>query len=685
MEITGLKRQYFLKMLGSVEDATDRWMFNPDVEQGIKKLGISHDAFKNRFGRLIVNHFFSGLIGTGTPGSCPVMMKLVDHLLSRRVALREVYTLCNGLRRELVERVIRVREPSLRQSFLLRIEEIHRLNFLSLLERFESAMNDDRHHRQEMSDSVKRYRLSHEMLEASHVAAAVIGEENVLAANARFKALFGLEDDLEQLHPAIIFSSITDCSHQYEDLRDDDVPGWLQSMAQEDKSCLLECVDGLSGKKRRMACAVSRFTPGTGTYLLSMIDVDGLVDNARQAMLDVDARQKEAVERVNAYLASSLAKDENGGMAPDDFEQALSAIHKASRGKEGAYPLVMLKLSGPVGEETRTSCMKMLTSSLPEDAHISRLENNLFAILLNKVKRAQLYEFASGAIGELAGKGVKANGVIVVADHQKHPKQVVALAYELMDEVESDADYSLLTNCERIMAIQIAQQESERLTSLLSRSKALETMIQYKGLPVGETNRVYRLIDRGVELDASPGYCARISSGDEVFMRFHTGEYARGYCARKELKKNRIFVQDIMPMESSPMQRQYVRVDVAGNITAKLTDIDGRVQEGEVVAISNISVSIRVPRLKHFVNGVGAELSMELPFEAGEKELNAFGFIWKAKRDRDDYTLAIGFSGNQTAGELLEAYVQSRVEAIRLEMEPVLPESNQSRSVTHRR
>ena len=78
------------------------WVEIPIVKSVFKARKISAIKFRDGYGIPIIEYFIVVIRGEKEIGNCPIMSKLVNYLLTKKITPREVFDICIGFRRALM-------------------------------------------------------------------------------------------------------------------------------------------------------------------------------------------------------------------------------------------------------------------------------------------------------------------------------------------------------------------------------------------------------------------------------------------------------------------------------------------------------------------------------------------------------------------------------------------------------
>ncbi len=114
------------------------WVEDRSVSEIFRKINLDKNYFISYFGLKILDYFILVFSGKAEIGSCPYVEKFVDYLEEHHVSVGDVFLICSGLKKSIIDFVLEDKDFTIEEKKQLfdEIYAVFDMNLAGVLNKF---------------------------------------------------------------------------------------------------------------------------------------------------------------------------------------------------------------------------------------------------------------------------------------------------------------------------------------------------------------------------------------------------------------------------------------------------------------------------------------------------------------------------------------------------------------------
>ncbi len=643
------------------EEMADRWIKDPSVTEIFKQYDIAPVKFKDNFGLSIIDYFIAVVRGEKQAGDCPIMTKLVNFLLAKHIVPKEVFLICMGFRRELIDQLFMFECEDMR-TIMKEVATLFNANLAGVLDIFENTYKEQRNKMENLLGQDKKFKQILKIINSVKAKIAIVQEGKTLIMNQPFLDLIGMKNvkEVASTYDTQEWGFVKSVDYNSELFyRAFDV--WVTQAFEQQESFKMIVHDVRSGHDITLGGVVTQI-PDTQPiqYAITMYDVSRHMDKGKE--------QSNVAENSNADLQDPMQDSEvDNFLSCDVFEANVKHFKEQDPSISSRYAFVLLATRRKrLTPEDNKKILGILKRSSEEGVILGEIEPKVFGIFW----KAKTVEDAYKRV--LAYEKYMMDYDIVLgytfSPKKERPKKMIVRGFDLIDSLEEQSIIRLATDNKDIKALQEALIVREKIYAELQDVDSLGITLLYEELPVNVVNHIVSNELGKVTILLDKKQVGILQPGSTVYFLIDSIGFIKGTIGQVDRTMMRATIEKMRIEQDSPLRRKSIRVEATPGMRGRIKyeNID---LSGDVMDVNERSIGLKVTDTEGLELGKDLLFYMNLPIEGEMIDFDAPGMIRRIhKFDEDFYVVVVECRLDPNKSEQLKQYVASRQMEIIFEM-----------------
>jgi hypothetical protein len=653
-------REYIDQVDAQKAQIAQRWIEDETVIAIFHQYEIAPVKFKENFGIPIIDYFIGVVRGEQKPGNCPIMTKLVNFLLAKHIVPKEVFIICMGFRRELIDALFGMQCRDMRQV-MSEVAALFNANLAGVLDIFEKAFSDQRQKMENLLGQDKKFKQILKIINSVKAKIAIVSEGRSLIMNQPMMNAVGISSvkELEQRYENGRWGFVKSIDYNSE-LFHKAFDVWLKQACDTGETFKLVLYHTARGENVTLSGVVTEIPDTSPTqYAVTMYDASAYAGAAQS--------EASAPKTVAYETTGDDAVMDEGLLPCVSFEKRVKQVKDDDPSISARYAFILIESrKKQFSDDNLAKLQGVLERVSEEGALLGEIEPKVFGVFWKTrsieaaYNKALAYEKYLMEFETVLG--------LTLSPKPERAKKMIARGYDLVDSLEYGSLRRLTTDNKEIRAIQESLIVREKIYAELQDVDSIGLTLLYEELPVNVVNQIVSNELGKLTVLMDKKQIGIMKPGSTVYFLVDSIGFIKGDISQVDRGMMRATIEKMRTEADSPLRRKSIRVEATEGMRGRIKCENIQVI-GDVVDVNEHSIGLKIEDVEGLELGKDLIYQMDLPLEGKSVDFSAPGLLRRIHRfGEDDYIVVIECRLEGQSSDQLKQYVAARQMEIIMEM-----------------
>jgi diguanylate cyclase (GGDEF)-like protein len=613
---------------------------------------ISAKKFIDNYGIAILEYFIAVIRKEKELGNCPVMSKLINYMLSKGITPREVFDICMGLRKTLINFILKqdivLKNPS---PFLQELSNMFDANLSGVLDVFTVRYELNQKKLETIKMQKKNLQKILKIINFINTKILIVQNGRIILANKPFLDMLGVKN-LKELYLKYedVFEFLSEVD-LYTNEYNNSVSKWIEMVCEEGKSFKCE-IYNVEKKTKFIYSGRITIMPDQKPYQY-IIALNNISEHIRD----------------EKFLHDRLTHDELTGFRNyPTFEHLVVKLIEEAKKENSRLFLAIVDIPDlrEINHHQGMECGDMVISEVAEDLrflvnnkiYLSRLEGSRFGVLMRYPSEQESYNWCVELLKKMKQRQEKKTIAITEVDLSESVNKLFLRVYDLIEKANSTEDSFVATDFKNIIEYKELP-EQQRFIDRLSKINFLKMAIFHMELPITHEVKIISTDAYSIKVILSSRQIKIAKVGMPIYFNLEYIGNIKAKIKDIDVDARSAIIDSFRFDKHSPLNRKKYRIKADDGIKAYITDND-RDYDVKVLDMNSDYVAIEIDRKRNLDINSFIYLDMMLSISGTLKQCNTNATITRIEKTYNGYKMVLLCHLDSDNKNILETYISKQ-------------------------